>query len=39
MNYVHKTDWCHVRAVKTYKDNTLKTINFLADILQEALGQ
>jgi hypothetical protein len=39
INYLHKTDWCHVRAVKTYKDNTLKTINFLADILQEALGQ
>lgn len=39
INYLHKTDWCHVRAVKTYKDNTLKTINFLADILQEAVGQ
>jgi hypothetical protein len=39
INYLHKTNWCYVRAVKTYKNNTLKTINFLADILQEAVGQ
>jgi hypothetical protein len=37
--YLPKSYWFYVRAVKTYKDNTLKTINFLADILQEALGQ
>lgn len=39
INYLHKTDWCHVRAVKTYKDDTLKTINFLADILEAAVGK
>ncbi len=39
INYLHKTDWCHVRAVKTYKDNTLEIINFLADRLQDAVGQ
>lgn len=39
INHFHKTEWCHVRAVKTYKDNTLETINFLADILEAAVGK
>ena len=39
INHFHKTEWCHVRAVKTYKDNTLKTIGFLADVLQAVVGR